>query len=276
MRKLGIIAGGGTLPGEVVKACQKQKRPFFVIALKGFCEADLLPKNIPVQWVRMGAVGTIEKALRREKVQDIMMIGPVRRPSIWEVWPDIRGIYLLGSVMLARHGDDGLLKAIIRKIEILGFHVIGIQEVMPEVIVRKGVYGSRQPTKSDWKDITRGFGVAKALGAVDVGQGCIVQQGLVLAVEGIEGTDRMIKRSKELRRKGGGGVLVKVKKPLQEGRVDLPTIGSRTVREAHEAGLKGIAAEVGSSIIADSSEALKLANKLGIFIVGVEEKDFKK
>lgn len=276
MKKLGIIAGGGTLPKEVILACQRQKRPFFVLALKGFCEPDLLPEKVPVKWVRLGGAGVIEKTLRAQKVQEIMLIGSVRRPSVLELWPDWTAFKFMMRVLMQAHGDDGLLCALIREIERRGFEVIGAHEVLPSLLLGKGGQGALSPSQSDMRDMKRGFEVAKLLGQADVGQSVIVQQGLVLAVEGIEGTDALIKRSKTLRRRGGGGVLVKVAKPQQDHRVDLPTIGPKTVQEVHDAGLKGIAAEAGACLFVKPAETIRLADRLGIFIMGIDQAWVKK
>ena len=276
MKKLGIIAGGGTLPKEVILACQRQKRPFFVLALKGFCVPDLLPAGIPVKWVRLGGAGRIEKTLRAQKVQEIMLIGSVRRPSLLELWPDWTALKFMGRVLMQARGDNGLLCALIHEIEQRGFQVVGAHEILPSLLLGKGAQGTVLPTSADERDITRGFEVAKLLGKADVGQSVIVQQGLVLAVEGIEGTDALIKRSKTLRRRGGGGVLVKVAKPQQDHRVDLPTIGPKTVQEVYEAGLKGIAAEAGACLFAKPAETVQLADRLGIFIVGIDQSWVKK
>jgi len=276
MKKLGIIAGGGTLPKEVILACQKQKRPFFVLALKGFCEPTLLPKNVPVKWVRLGGAGLIEKTLRAQKVQEIMLIGSVRRPSVLELWPDWTAFKFMMRVLMQAHGDNGLLCAVVREIERRGFCVVGAHEVLPSLLFGKGLQGAVSLTQSDIRDIKRGFEVAKLLGQADVGQSVIVQQGLVLAVEGIEGTDALIKRSKILRRRGGGGVLVKVVKPQQDHRVDLPTIGPRTVQEVYDAGLKGIAAEAGACLFVKPAETIRLADRLGIFIIGIDQAWVKK
>ena len=118
--------------------------------------------------------------------------------------------------------------------------------------------------------MARGFDVAKILGQADVGQAVIVQHGLVLAVEGIEGTAALIRRSATLKRKGGGGVLIKVAKPQQDRRVDLPTIGPDTIQALYDAGFKGVAVEAGSALIAGMDQVISLANKLGIFVMGVK------
>lgn len=151
--------------------------------------------------------------------------------------------------------------------------VKGIHEVMTDLLVRPGVLGRCKPDKQALADIRRGIEVASELGRLDVGQAVVVQQGLVLGVEGIEGTDELIRRCGDYRRKGVGGVLIKLRKPQQDMRIDLPTIGTRTVERAHETGLRGIAVHTGNGLIVDEPEVIRLADKYGLFIMGVEPGD---
>ncbi len=266
--KIGIVAGNGALPACLIKTCQSRKQPFFVVALKGHTDVALLPSDIPVKWVRLGAVGQAMAAMKRENVTDIVLIGGVRRPSWRELLPDLRGWRFLLKLGLRPLGDDGLLRAVIKEIEAEGFHVRGIDELLPGLLAENGVFGMVQPSTRDWEDIHHGVKVAQILGQADVGQAVIVQQGLVLSVEGIEGTKALIERTAALKRKGGGGVLVKVVKPQQDRRADLPTIGPATVQSVFDAGLNGIAVEAGGVLVVAADETVALANKLGIFIVG--------
>ena len=166
-------------------------------------------------------------------------------------------------------GDDNLLKILVAEANKQGFEVVGVDTIVPELLATEGVYGRIEPDKQDKLDIERGVEVAKKLGQVDVGQAVIVQHGLVLSVEGIEGTAELIKRTAKLKRKGEGGVLVKVAKPQQDRRVDLPTIGPATVQAVHDAGFKGIAIESGAALLAESDKMMVLADKLGVFVMGV-------
>lgn len=275
MKKLGIIAGNGVLPAAVIEACRTMRRPFFVLALRGHAAPDLLPKDIPIHWVRLGAVGESFRACRAAGVQEVVLIGAVKRPGLWEVRPDWTGLKVLARVGLNKHGDDGLLRRVIREIERAGFRVVGVDSILPALKAVKGVYGKAAPTKADLRDIQKGFGAAKILGKADIGQGVVVQQGLVLAVEAIEGTAEMIARAGALKRAGGGGVLVKAAKPHQEKRVDLPTIGPQTIQSLSDAGLRGVAVEAGGALIADAEKTVALADKLGIFVVGAEGESCK-
>lgn len=274
-RKLGIIAGAGGLPGRLAAAARAAGRGVFILGLEGFADpAVLAPWPHEVQ--RIGAAGRILAALRRHGCQDVAMIGPVRRPSIFDLRPDSEGTRILARIGRAAFaGDDGFLAAIVRVLNEEGFRVIGAHEVMREVVAPAGVLTEAAPDAQAMLDIARGVRVARLLGAADVGQGCVVQQGLVLAVEAIEGTDAMLARAGTLRRAGEGGVLVKVLKPGQERRADLPTIGPETVRNAAAAGLRGLAFEAGSTILAERQAAIQAADAAGLFLLGLDPTEFE-
>lgn len=269
-RMLGIIAGGGLLPGRVAAAAHAAGRGVFILGLEGFADpAVLAPWPHEIQ--RMGAAGRILAALRDHGCQDLVMIGPVRRPSLLDMRPDAEGARMLARVGRAAFaGDDGLLAAVMRIFAQEGFIVLGAHEVMREALAPPGLLTRTGPDAQAMFDITRGIHVARLLGAADVGQGCVVQQGLVLAVEAIEGTDAMLGRAATLRRAGPGGVLVKLVKPGQDRRADLPTIGPETIRHAVAAGLKGIAFEALATILAEREACLAAADAAGLFLLGLD------
>ena len=270
MKKLGIIAGSGALPHALIEACERMKRPFFVLGLKGQANPKEFDKALPMVWIRLGAVGKAFRLMKKEGVEEVVMIGAVKRPSFVGLFPDLRGMKAIAHLKKKSLGDDGLLRGIAKEIESEGFKVVGIDEILPHLLAKEGVYTWTVPLPKDQSDIKRGIEVAKLLGKVDVGQSVIVQQGLVLAVEGIEGTDALIRRSADLKRRGGGGVLVKMTKPQQDRRMDLPTIGPQTVQAVKNAGFSGIAVQAGGVLISQSEQTVKLANQLGLFIVGVK------
>lgn len=276
-RKLGIIAGGGSIPKMLIKYCLKTGRDFFVLAIEGNAEADLIDdQNIPHQWIRIGQAGTGFKRFAEEKVKDVVMIGTIRRPGFFDLVPDLRTTAFFAKLGLKSIGDDGILRALVKEIEGEGMTVRGIHEVMTELLVKDGILGRHKPDRQAQEDIRRGLEVAAELGRLDVGQAVIVQQGLVLGVEGIEGTDELIRRCGEYRRKGDGGVLVKLRKPQQDMRIDLPTIGTRTIERAKETGLRGVVVHSGNGLIVDEPEVIRLADKYGIFVMGVNPGDYLK
>ncbi|MBT5414698.1 MAG: UDP-2,3-diacylglucosamine diphosphatase LpxI [Rhodospirillaceae bacterium] len=268
--KLGIVAGGGDLPVKLVAACRAAGREVFVLALEG--QADpAAAEGVPHVWIRMGAAGKALKTLREAGVQDLVMAGRVRRPSLSELRPDWRATKLFAKLGASALGDDGLLSAVVRELEeVEGFRVTAPDELLGDLVAPTGPLGRHEPDDSARGDIARGFAVARALGALDVGQAVVVQGGLVLGVEAIEGTDALIARCATLRREGPGGVLVKTCKPGQERRVDLPTVGIETLRGAARAGLRGVAVEAGRSLILDRDAMIRMADESGLFLIGVD------
>ena len=276
-RKLGIIAGGGSIPKMLIEKCIAQDVDFVVMAIEGNADKNLL-KGIksPCKWIRIGQAGSGFKFFKDEKVDDVVMIGTIKRPSIFDIVPDLRTTAFFAQVGAKALGDDGLLRAVVDEIEKDGMKVKGIHEVMPDLLIKEGVLTKKKPTKEHLIDIKRGVEAAFELGKLDIGQAVIVQHGLVLGVEGIEGTDELIRRCKDYRRKGGGGVLVKLRKPQQDMRIDLPTIGPRSIERAHESGLEGIVVHARNGLIVDEKETIALADKYKMFIVGATADDYLK
>lgn len=273
-KKLGIIAGGGAIPKKLIECCQAQQRDYFVLAIEGNADKNLITEDIPHQWIRIGQAGTGFKKFHDEHVEEVVMIGTIRRPSLKDLVPDFRTAAFFAKIGMKAIGDDGILRAVVKEIESEGMIVRGIHEVMPEILVKKGILGKHKPDKQAWEDIKRGIEVALELGKLDVGQAVIVQQGLVLGVEGIEGTDELIRRCGDYKRKGDGGVLVKLRKPQQDMRIDLPTIGPRSVYRAKETGLKGIAVHAGNGLIVDEQEVIKAADAAGLFVIGIDPGEY--
>jgi DUF1009 family protein len=266
---LGIIAGSGGLPRRLVDDCRRKGRNVFVLALEGEADAETVA-GVNHAWCRIGAAAKGLKLLREHGVTDVVYAGGVRRPSLAAIRPDWRAAKFFAKVGYRLLGDDGLLSAIAKEMEIEGFRVIGAHELLDQsAAVPEGPLTRARPDAEAEGDIARGIEIARALGALDVGQAVVVQQGLVLGVEAIEGTDALLRRCGGLRRDGVGGVLVKIEKPGQEIRIDRPTIGPQTVRLAAEAGLRGIAAQAGATLLLDRDEVICAADAAGLFLVGI-------
>lgn len=266
--KLGILAGGGDLPARIIDICRETGRPFFVVAFEGQPEPEGIA-DTPHARMNLGAAGKLIQRLHDEKVDELVLAGPIRRPSLTSLKLDLRATRILAKAGKAMLGDDSMLSVLIGELESEGFRVVGSDSLLPGLLATEGVCGVHRPDPQAEEDIARGIAVARALGAVDVGQAAVVQQGLVLAVEAVEGTNEMLSRAAGLKRDGPGGVLVKVRKPGQDGRVDLPTIGAATVAAAAAAGLRGIAIEAGGALIMERDAAVKAADAAGLFLVGV-------
>ncbi|MCW2249168.1 DUF1009 family protein [Azospirillum fermentarium] len=267
--KLGILAGGGDLPARLAAAVRANGREVFVVAFDGHTDPASVV-GLPHLWSRFGAAGAIISRLKAEGVSELVFAGPVRRPSLGDLLPDWWTARFLARVGARALGDDGLLRAVAGALEDEGFRVVGLHDILNDLPTLPGRVGTLEPDEAARGDIARGIEVARGLGLLDVGQGCVVQQGIVLAVEAVEGTDAMLDRCGPLRRPGSGGVLVKVKKPQQDTRLDLPTIGVRTVEKAAAAGLAGIAVEAGGTLMVDRAGVAAAADRLGLFVVGVE------
>ena len=273
---VGILAGGGPLPGQVARAVEQAGGRVFIIGFQGFAEPGVIG-HWPHRMVRLAAAGEILSALHDHGCRDLVLIGPVRRPSLVSLRPDATGARILtriGKALFA--GDDGLLGAIVRVLGEEGFTIRGAHEFLPGSVARRGALGVVTPDAVACSDIALGRHVVQQLGQLDIGQGCVVQGGLVLAVEALEGTDRMLERVASLRQPDRpGGVLVKMAKPGQERRADLPTIGPRTVAGAMAAGLRGIAMEAGATLITDPAACTAMADEAGLFLTGIGGGDEK-
>lgn len=276
MRKLGLIAGGGTLPLEIAAHCEQAGRPVFIARLKGFADPEL--GRFPGADVGLAEIGKTIKALKRAGCQAVCLVGNVSRPDFKTLKPDLRGLAILPAVIAAaRHGDDALLRVVLNEFAKEGFIIEGAHEAKSDLTLAKGPLGAVAPGPEHQGDIDRALLVAREIGRLDVGQGAVVCDGLVLAVEAQEGTDAMLRRVAHeiptaIRGTPGAyrGVLAKAPKPIQETRIDLPTIGLATVQRAAAAGLAGIVGEAGRLLVLDREAVIELADDLGLFIFGVE------
>ncbi len=271
MRRLGILAGKGALPLQIAEAAEAQGRRPFVIAFEGQVDAGIF-HAYPHAQTRLGAARRTIRLLKKEGCEDIIFAGSVKRPTFTELRPDWRAARIFAKAGLAWLGDDGLLNVIKKELESEGFKVIAAQDVLHTLLMPHGLLTDDSAILNDEirKDIQRGCAVLSALAPVDVGQAVIVQQGIILTVEAIEGTAEMIRRSSTLKRQGRGGILIKMSKPQQDARLDLPTIGPETVEQAHQAGLIGIAVEAGRAILLEQETTLDLCKKYGLFLIGVD------
>ena len=267
--KLAIVAGGGSLPLALAEACRTCERPYFLLGLEGFAEPQRLEGH-PHRWARIGAVGRVIATIREEAATEVVFAGHVRRPSLASLRPDLYTVRLLARIGARSLGDDGLMRRIAEAFEAEGLRVVEVSSVLADTLAPPGPLGALAPDETALQDIRRGLEVAAALGRADAGQAVVVQQGIVLAIEAAEGTDRMIARAAGLRREGPGGVLVKMAKPQQDRRMDLPVIGVDTVEAAAAAGLRGIAVEAGGVLVLDREAAIRRADETGLFVTGAE------
>jgi DUF1009 family protein len=272
---LGIVCGGGSLPLAVADAAGRHGRRVVLFPIRGFAGPEV--DRYPSHWIVLGAFGRFFRLMRQEGCRDLVLIGGITRPTFGRFrldWATIRRLPRIARAF--RGGDDHLLAGITRLIEDEGFRVLGAHEVAPEILLPEGPLGTRVPSADDRGDIARGLELLAATGPFDIGQAAVVAGRHVLAVEAIEGTDRMLAHVAALRQEGrirvpaGSGVLVKAPKPQQDRRFDLPTIGPETVEAVARAGLAGLAAVAGAVIIAEPQRVAQLAEARGVFVVGIE------
>ncbi len=248
-------------------------RPVFIIRLNGFAGPEL--DAFDGLDAGLAELGKGINALRRARCEAVCFAGKVDRPDLGGLKPDLRGLRALpGAVAAARRGDDGLLTFILKEFESEGFAIEGAHQVMEALTIPAGPLGRHSPTESQFRDVARALEAARAIGSLDAGQAAVACEGLILALEAQEGTDAMLERVASLPRALRGapddprGVLAKACKPGQELRVDLPTIGPRTLHLAAAAGLCGVVGEVGRLLILERAETVRLADELGLFVFG--------
>ena len=273
MAPLGIIAGLGDLPVQVAAAATERGQGVYVLRLKGFEEPAL--EAYPGEVAGIAQLGKAFKAFKSAGCEQICFAGIVKRPDFQALKPDIKGISLLPkAIAAAREGDDALLRFMIDVFESEGFEVIGADEAAQALTVEAGLMAGPEPTHDHMADLKKAADIARQMGQLDIGQGAIVANGLVLCVEAQEGTDKMLQRCAALPLQIRGtpdarlGVLVKRPKPQQERRIDLPTIGLNTIELAAEAGLAGIGYEAKGALVLNAEQIRARATELGLFLYG--------
>jgi DUF1009 family protein len=273
---LGIISGGGAFPFAVADAVIARGRPVVLFALNDVTDAARVAKY-QHSWVNVGQGGKLIKEMRSHGCRDIVFIGTLARPPIWKMRIGLDTLLLLPAIIsMFRGGDDHLLRGMSRFAERYGFRVVAAHEVAPEILMPEGHLTRRKPSEADLADMVLGLELLRSIGRFDIGQAAVVANRQVLAVEGVEGTDGMLERIAELRRRGrvhaavGGGILVKAPKPQQDRRFDLPAIGPKTAEGVKAAGLGGIAVIAGETVAADLQNLIAAADAADLFVTGIK------
>jgi DUF1009 family protein len=271
---LGVIAGGGALPLRVVQAASALGRPVHIVVLEGHGDPAAYAglSHVTLRW---GLAAQMLSWLKQHGVREVVLAGNVARPSLLSLRPDAASMKLLGRIgRAAFNGDDSILRAVMKVLGEEGFEVVGAQALLAGLLPEAALLAGPMPDDVARADIARGLAVCHALGAVDVGQAVVVQQGLVLGVEAIEGTDALILRAGALQREGPAPILVKAPKPAQSTLADLPTIGPQTIASARAAGLRGLAFQAGGTILLDRNTTIAAAEAAGIFLLAFNPADY--
>lgn len=269
--KTAIIAGSGGLPLALAERLARRGASPYLVLLRG--NADSRLRAYRHCEISVTEFAKLIAALKAEKIRNIVLAGGVKKRPHWRNlhwdWPTAKALPKLFFAL--KRGDDALLRAFIGLMEGYGFHIIGAHEIAPELLAPKsGALTKISAGKSERADIKLAAAAAKKLGAQDIGQGAVAIGGQVAALEDAAGTDALLARVASMRLAGkippSGGVLVKMKKPNQDSRADLPAIGAETVEKIHQAGLAGLAVEAGGSFILNKKTVIELADKYGLFI----------
>jgi DUF1009 family protein len=275
--RIGIVAGGGRLPVLVAESVSANGAKPLIIMLDGEVEDAAAYKDFETERLQLEQASQLLPILNKHGVDRVVLAGSVaRRPRLRDLKWDRRMISWLPPVAKALwQGDNVLLSALIGILERHGIEVIGAHEVAASLLASEGVLTKAKPSKSDERDINAARTAALAIGELDIGQAAVSIGGRAIALEGIEGTEGLLERVAALRSHGRlagkeRGVLAKVSKPQQEVRADLPAIGPKTIEMAHQAKLAGVAVEAGRSLILDGPDVIRLANKYGLFVIGLK------
>ncbi|KQU69917.1 hypothetical protein ASC75_07165 [Aminobacter sp. DSM 101952] len=274
--RIAVVAGSGRLPVNVADSLADAGHAPFIVLIDGETDPGTSLWGYEGKALAIEQFASLVPLLKRERITHLVLAGGISRRPVWRaIRPSVSLFRILPRALagLAR-GDDGLLRTLVSLIEDNGIKVVGAHQVVPNLLATEGRIGAHAPQDGDWADLRAGLEAARAIGALDIGQAAVAIGGRAIALEGVEGTDLLLERVRDLRTNGRiagrkRGVLVKCAKPGQEMRADLPTIGPATVDAAHAAGLAGIGVEAGRSFVLDVGDVVERADRLGLFVVGV-------
>jgi len=261
---VGLIAGGGQFPRMIATGAQKQGFRVVAVAHKGETEPSLSDHVDKMIWIKLGQLGQLIKALKKEGVQKCLMAGTITKKRMFEnVMPDLKGLAVMSK--LAIFHDDDILRAVAGELAKEGIEIVRSTLYVPELLAPAGCLTKRRPSKDEKEDIDFGWRIAKELGRLDVGQCVVVRRKTVLAVEAIDGTNETILRGGRLGREET--VVVKVSKPNQDLRFDVPAVGPETIKVMSQVKASSLAVEAGKTLIFDREEMIAKAEEMGISII---------
>jgi DUF1009 family protein len=275
VQPIGLLAGSGRFPILFAKAAREQGLPVACVGIRYEASESLRDLCDSFQVVGVSRLGGMIRSFKRRGVRRIVMGGQVTKSVMYtpwrfvQLWPDARMVRMWYRTCRADKRDDSILLAVIAEFERDGMTFASALDYCPELLVNRGTLTRRGPTAAEWKDVEFGWGLAKEMGRLDVGQSVAIKEQAALAVEAIEGTDRCIERAGQLCR-AGGWTLVKVAKPQQDMRFDVPTVGTSTIENLKKAGARVLAIEAGKTIVIDQAEVVALADHYGLTVVAVD------
>jgi len=266
--KIGIIAGGGQFPLLFAQAVRRHGLKVYAAAHEGETDETLADQVDALQWVRLGQLGKIIDFFKKEGVIKTVFIGSITKTNIFrDVRPDLKGLGLWNKIDIKQ--DDSILRAIADRLAKDGIEVVASTSYVPELLFPQGILTRKKLTKEQKNDIVFGWKIARAMGSLDIGQCVVVRNQTVLAVEAIEGTDAAIRRGGTLGKEKA--VVVKLKKPNQDLRFDLPAVGEKTIVSMLEVKAAVLAVEAGYALFFDRESVIRAADAAGLVVVGVTE-----
>ena len=269
---IGVIAGGGPFPILVAKAAKDQGCRVVAVAHEGETDPALADYVDDMVWIRLGQMGRLIRHLQRFGVQKALMAGTIaKRRMFGNIRPDLKGLAMMSRMAIFH--DDGILRAVSRELLQNDILVVSSTRFLPELIASPGVLARRRPTREEMADVRFGWRMAKELGRLDIGQCLVVRKKTVVAVEAMEGTDETIRRGGAIARRKA--VVVKVSKPGQDLRFDVPSVGVETLRVMADVRASVLAVEAGKTLLFDKNEMLSFADRHGISVVSLEEGGLK-
>lgn len=278
--RIGLLAGAGRFPVAFASAAQRQGRSVYCVGVHGMASNELSELCDHFTTVPLGRVGRAIRIFKKSRITHAVMAGKIEKTTLFQRFrwlrhlPDRRAIHLWFRYAREDKKDDTLLLAVIREFERDQIHFDSALDYCPELLVKHGFLTRRKPSPQQWRDVRFGWTVAKEIGRLDIGQTVIVNDTAVIAVEAIEGTDAAIRRAGQLCQRGGFCV-VKVAKPQQDMRFDVPTIGIQTIQTMRESGGRVLALESEKTILLDQDAVVDLANKCGISIVALNADELR-
>lgn len=267
-RVIGVISGNGSYPGIFVAAAREKSPGVTLVAaaFRGETKEALTGKVDHVDWFRVGQLGAVIKFFKKKGVRECVMVGQIAPRNLFDLWPDLRTLKVLNSVK--ERNAETLFGAIAAELEKDGISLMPATTFLEDLLPAEGQVCGPKLSERDWEDVRFGYRLVKETSRMDIGQSIVVRHGTVLAVEAFEGTDECIKRGGMLG-KGKDVTLVKVSKPNQDMRFDVPVIGPQTVENCREAGVRVIAVEAGKTLILDWDELVADCEKAKVSVVAV-------
>jgi DUF1009 family protein len=263
MQRVGLIAGNGRFPLIFARTARAAGVEVVAVAHEGETPPELDAEVDSITWIKVGELGRMIGSLQAAGIERAVMAGGIRKLALLDHFaPDERALAFLAR--LGTLGDDALLRGVAAELEREGIRIVESTLFLSSLLTPRGPLTTRIPDEAQWKDVRHGIAVAKAIGQWDIGQSVVVKSGMVLAVEAIEGTDATIQRAGR-----PGAVVVKVSKPDQDLRFDVPAVGPETVRVCRAAAVAVLAIEAGKTLLLDKDELLGLAEDADLAIVGV-------